>query len=579
MKSRFTAILLSLAACNAADAQFILTNSSGSKWEFDNGITFALKSGTDDTWSLTKTGKYAAGFDIKGKTITVKPLAERLAGYAAPTYPDYYRSISSWDSREEWNLANVHDPTVMRAEDGYYYMYQTDASFGNAHTGHGHFMCRRSRDLVNWEFMGATMPSVPSWIKDKLNEIRTGMGLGATTINFADDTQFGYWAPCARKVRNGLYRMYYSITMPGYIDGEGTWSERSFIGLMETADPSDVGSWEDKGYVITNSSDKGLNYKVAANNYSNCYFKWNAIDPSYIITDAGEHWLIYGSWHSGIVAMQIDAETGMPAQTLGDSWGTSAAPAEYGQLIATREMGNRWQASEGPEVVYHDGYYYMFLAYDALAVPYNTRVVRSTSITGPYVDITGRDVTNSGGDAYPVVTHPYKFGSDHGWVGISHCCVFDDGAGNWYFSCQQRFPENYGGNTYSNAIMMGGVRSLRWTDSGWPVVMPERYGAVPKVAITESELTGTWQNINLTYSYGNQNESTSLTLNADNTVSGAPFNGQQWSFSASDNVLTIGSVKLYVQREVDWEASPRKATIVYAGLSGDGRTTYWGKKD
>ena len=30
------------------------------------------------------------------------------------------------------NLANVHDPSVMKAADGYYYMYQTDASYGNA---------------------------------------------------------------------------------------------------------------------------------------------------------------------------------------------------------------------------------------------------------------------------------------------------------------------------------------------------------------------------------------------------------------------------------------------------------------
>ena len=33
-------------------------------------------------------------------------------------------------------------------------------------------------------------------------------------------------------------------------------------------------------------------------------------------------------------------------------------------------------SSEGPEVIYRDGYYYLFLAYDALDVPYNTRVVR-----------------------------------------------------------------------------------------------------------------------------------------------------------------------------------------------------------
>ena len=54
----------------------------------------------------------------------------------------------------------------MKADDGYYYMYQTDASYGNAHDGHGHFHARRSKDLVNWEYMGATMKSTPTWVKE-----------------------------------------------------------------------------------------------------------------------------------------------------------------------------------------------------------------------------------------------------------------------------------------------------------------------------------------------------------------------------------------------------------------------------
>ena len=85
------------------------------------------------------------------------------------------------------------------------------------------------------------------------------------------------------------------------------------------------------------------------------------------------------------------------------------------------------------------------------------------------------DVTTNGGDAYPIVTHPYKFGTNHGWVGISHCAVFEDGNDNWYYVSQQRYPADYPGINASNAIMLGGVRAIRWTEDGWPVVMPERY--------------------------------------------------------------------------------------------------------
>lgn len=503
------------------------------------------------------------------------PIDEQLANYEAPTYVDNYVDIADWANRSQWNLSNVHDPTVVLAEDGYYYMYQTDASYGNAHTAGGHFHGRRSKNLVDWEYLGGTMKSLPDWVIPKLNEIRKEMGLGETTANEAD---FGYWAPCVRKVRNGLYRMYYSIVCPGTLSGDGTWSERAFIGLMENSNPANNDGWEDKGYVITNASDKGLDFHVSANDWANCYYKWNAIDPSYIIDNDGKHYLAYGSWHSGIALVELDEETGKVKADLPNPWGTDADIAAYGQLIATRQMGNRWQASEGPELIYHDGYYYLFLAYDALEVPYNTRVARSRNIAGPYVGMDGTDVTNAGGDILPVLTHPYKFNGSDGWVGISHCCVFDDGNGNWYFASQGRFPKEVGGNPYSNAIMMGHVRSMRWTEDGWPVVMPERYGAVPQVEITESELIGNWEHIDLSYSYGNQKTSSQLTLAADHTVSAGSWEGATWTYDSNNQVLTFSNgVKLYVQRETDWEASPRTHTIVYAGY-GDNFKTYWGKK-
>ena len=501
------------------------------------------------------------------------------SGYTVPAYEDYYVSISDWNNRAKWNLSNVHDPSVVLADDGYYYMYQTDASYGNVHYNHGHFFCRRSKDLVNWDFLGATMHGIPSWVKTKLNEIRSNMGLGASTADFNDQTQFGFWAPCVRRISSNLYRMYYVITIPGTIDGNGTWSERCFIGLMETSTPADIDSWKDKGYVITNYSDKQLNFHVGANDWNNCYFKYNAIDPSLIITDNGENWLIYGSWHSGIAAVQLNPSTGMPLKELGNPWDDENASA-YGKTIYNRflgEAGQRWQGSEAPEVVYYNGYYYLFLAYDELSVAYNTRVVRSKNIDGPYYDITGRNVTSEGGEIYPVVTHPYKFGNDHGWVGISHCAVFDDGKGNWYYASQQRFPANFKDNTSSNALMVGGIRSIVWTSTGWPLVMPERYGAVPQKAITESELVGNWQHINLVYNYQKQDASTTMVLGSDHKVKSGWNVGSTWSFDAVSSVLTIDTVKLYLKREVDWEVSPRKVTIVYAGYSPAGTTTYWGK--
>lgn len=583
-------LLLLIAICllgvTGAQAQIVYKDANGDRQTLAFPNIYFSQDGNNDRWSFSNSSSasYSSRFDISGvdyiATMDYLENNQTLEDWVAPTYPDNYLSVNDWSNHTQWNLGNVHDPSVCLAADGYYYMVTTDASYGNVHMqSGGHFICRRSKNLIDWEVMGPTMMGLPEWIKPKLNEIRAAMGLGESTINW-ESGDFGYWAPCIRKVNDNLYRMYYCVTMPGTIDGDGTWSERAFIGLMETANPADVDSWVDKGYVVTNYSDKELNFRVPSTDWANCYFKYNAIDPTYIITPEGEHWLIYGSWHSGFAAVELDPETGKTKLEQGNPWG-AANEAAYGKRVFTRYRDNRWQASEAPEVVYHDGYYYLFMAFDALDVPYNTHVVRSKNIDGPYEDILGIPFTDGTrqGNIYPTVTHPYKFGDDHGWVGISHCAVFDDGQGNWYYASQQRFPVDWPGINASNAIMLGGVRRIVWTESGWPLVMPERYANVPQEIISEQELVGNWQNIDISYKYGAQKASVDMTLNADHTISGGTFNGQAWSFNATNGQLKIGDVAtLYLSRECDWEAEPRKATIVYAGLSANNRITYWGKK-
>lgn len=538
-------------------------------------------------------------------TTGAQTLEEQLASYEAPTYDDNYTAIAGWENNSKWNLANVHDPSVMLAEDGYYYMYQTDASYGNAHDGHGHFHCRRSKDLVNWEYLGATMEEAPAWAVEKLNEYRNEMinaeGKKLDPIK-AEDISYGYWAPVVRKVNNGLYRMYYSLVIDNYIktgkkntaeNFDHSWTERSFIGLMETSNPAS-NQWEDKGMVVCSASDQP---NTEANGWGrrgtgdwDAYFKFNAIDPTYTITPEGKHWLIYGSWHSGFAALEVNPSTGMPLTPLAKPWTVEGNSIDsFGKLVATRgNSTNRWQASEGPDVIYNPQTqkYYMFMAYGQLAVAYNTRVVRADRPEGPYVDMQGNSAT-AGKEMLPVVTAPYKFSNSNGWVGISHCGIFDDGQGNWYYTSQGRFPVDVPGINASNAIMMGHVRSILWTEDGWPIVMPERYGAVPKVAIAKEELEGNWELIQMKPTAKNstndgnatQYESKVITLGADGKVTSEAWgNDQTWSFDAAKNMITIGNNKIYIQREVDWEASPRVATIVGGGYQDNGATTNWMKK-
>ena len=55
-----------------------------------------------------------------------------------------------------------------------------------------------------------------------------------------------------------------------------------------------------------------------------------------------------------------------------------------------------------------------------------------------------------------------------------------------------------------------------------------------------------------------------------------------WTYDAAKKWLTFdtGSKKVVVcvEREADWEATPRCATIVYAGTEKSLNSTWWGKK-
>ena len=491
------------------------------------------------------------------------PVGETFNG---PAYADNYTPISGWENRAQWNLANVHDPTIVK-DGAYFYMYQTDASYGNATFGHGHFHARRSLDLINWEYIGSTMSDAPAWVKTTMNAKRAEMGLPAI-----ENPKYGYWAPCVRKV-DGKFRMYYSIVVDELITGTNpaaSWGERHYIGMMETTSLAS-NQWEDKGMVIYSEPDGVVDYNRDGPNDWNGYYKFNAIDPSYVVAENGDHWLIYGSWHTGIAAVQVNPTTGKPDQlnTIND----------FGIRIAGRGNVNtdRWQALEGAEIIYNPDthYYYLFLAYDELSVAYNTRVARSANIEGPYLGMNGQDVT-AGAQCWPIVTHPYKFNNHTGWVGISHCAVFqDDANGKWYFSSQGRLPENVPGINASNAVMMGQVREMQWTSDGWPVVSPERYAGVPQTEITAEKIAGTYEIINLNYQYRTMQTSVMVSLNANGTVGGGMTGS--WSYNSTTKSVNINGFECKVFDAWDWEASPRKVTLALSGYNAEGKTI-WGKK-
>ena len=447
-------------------------------------------------------------------------------------FPDDYSAIASYENRDKWGFYNVHDPAILKDGD-YYYSYSTDAAYGNE-IGPG-IQMRRSKDLINWEFLGLAFNGIPE--------------MGANFIKANGGEPFkSLWAPYVYKF-GGEYRLYYSLSSPT--------PRLSVIGLATASTPR--GPWVERGLAVTS--------------LANTTRQTNAIDPTVIVTPTGEHWFYYGSAWDGIYILQLDPATGLALRPGGDK----------GVRIAQRGNTNGKINGniEGPEIIYNaeQKKYYLFISYDWLETKYNVRVGRSDSPTGPFLDYHGHDM-NEDRDDLPMILAPYQFSGHPGYQGISHPGVFQDGKGQYYIATQAR-PTN------GVFFMTMHIRPIYWTEDGWPVVSPQRYGGLEQTPIAESELPGKWEQIVLGYrvvpGFAEEQRSPDLqvsvplTLGADGTINGNA--ASTWSYSAPTLTLKWenGLVdKVLVKRGRDWENKVME-TLIFTGLNNEG-TAVWGKK-
>lgn len=150
------------------------------------------------------------------------------------------------------------DPTIIRAEDGYYYAYATEDYFTHE-TGVRYVAIFRSANLVDWEDMGDAFATKPSW------------KAGSSYI----------WAPDIQYF-NGQYYLYYSLSV---------WHDPNpAIGVATSQHPA--GPFEDQGMLFDSV---GIGVP-------------NSIDPFVYLDDThDEKWLFWGSWH-GIWAIRLSAD-------------------------------------------------------------------------------------------------------------------------------------------------------------------------------------------------------------------------------------------------------------------------------
>lgn len=353
-----------------------------------------------------------------------------------------------------WGARNAHDPTVVRADDGTWYMFCTDAGAGAAAgvSPSGVHM-RRSTDLVRWEFIGTALPGVPR----EAAEWSNAQGLWAPEVVRWPTTEG----------REALWHMYYSASTFG--------SNTSAIGLATAPDPA--GPWTHQGLVV--STKAGVDGP-------------NAIDAAVTFDADGQPWLTYGSFFAGIHTLRLSPVDGMPQ-----------VPGEPGTLIAVRSAAVEGSV-EGAYVLYRPEtrQYVLFVSYGSLSSNYNVRVAVSDSMEGPYTDVLGASLTDAQLPPWRAGTKvlgSWQFRGGPAWIAPGHNSVLvEPGAdGPEYFMVHHvRFA---GPGAVEPVEHTAALRRMYFTDSGWPVVSPHTFHGAHKERLPgDNFVAGQWQAIRFT---------------------------------------------------------------------------------
>ncbi|MGD0546468.1 MAG: arabinan endo-1,5-alpha-L-arabinosidase [Terracidiphilus sp.] len=225
------------------------------------------------------------------------------------------------------------------------------SSFYQFTTGTDGVWYSKSSNITAWTAGGYISPSGtggvwPSWIRTYVPNWSSG----------------DFWAPDVVKIGSAYY-MYYAVSTFG--------ASTSAIGLSKATSLSSM-NWSDQGMVVNSTGG------------SNAI---NAIDPAlFIDSTTGDYWLSYGSYFGGIAVVQINPST------------MKVKSGSTPKVIAGgNPVGADW---EGSYITQNGGYYYLWAnrgrCCNGVGSTYTIVVGRATSVTGPYVNESGTELTADG---------------------------------------------------------------------------------------------------------------------------------------------------------------------------------------
>lgn len=276
------------------------------------------------------------------------------------------------------------DPDILKADDGYFYMYCTNTycEMGNKGMQYDRGPIFQSKDLINWTWVGSVFDGHPQ------------------ALNWGDKDA-GVWAPSVIKVGDH-YNYYYSLSLWG--------DSNPGIGVATSLTP--YGPWTHYGKVLD----------------SNLSGVKNSIDPQPIYDEDGKLYLIWGSFY-GIGAVEL-TDDGTEV-----FWGINNIKDHLYWIIDDNSNGQMDINInyEGSYIIKRNDSYYYFgsqgTCCDGVNSTYRVKAGKANKLLGKYYGSDGKTLTDETGSYGDLVVGPSEE-----VAGVGHNTVVEDYEGEfWLF--------------------------------------------------------------------------------------------------------------------------------------------------
>lgn len=470
--------------------------------------------------------------------------------------PPLVTALPTVDAPVAYNDLPVHDPSVVRADDGTYYVIGS------------HLAMAKSTDLVTWTSVADGVTDANPLFNTYATEIAEGIAWTGGHV--------GSWASDIIKLADGRYYFYYghcATADDGLCD-----APRSYLGVA-VSDRIE-GPYVDLGiFLYSGQTDAEIASGYGVGNIASFdgNIHPNVIDPALFYDKEGRLWMTYGSYSGGIFILEMDDTTGKPLPGQG-----------YGKHLA----GGFFSAIEGSYVLYSpvSDYYYLFTSFGGFEADdgYNIRISRSRNPDGPYVDAEGNDMVQAAGGLDAIAPYGVKlmggfeFAADvgdatpsRGYLSPGHnSAYYEEDTGRHLLITHTRFP-NRG---EEHAIR---VHEMFVNENDWLVVSPHRYAPLAgDNMVGRDDAVGVYRFINHEKDINRQAKRNGyISLNEDRTVSGDLNGTYRLSFTGGNEItLTLDGVGVFSGAIFwQWDSTAERLTPTFTALSEEGAAV-WGSQ-